>query len=136
MVIFLIHMSDIFIDDLELARPNYFLNAKTQSQGIQTGRIIARSESILKNEKPDLVMVTGDTNSGLGPAIASSKLGFKVAHGKAGCRSFDKSMAEEINRKLISHVTDLHFTPTIIARKICWEKAYLLLIFLDGTPNC
>ncbi len=129
------NMSDIFIDDLDLPRPNYFLNIKSQSQGIQTGRIIAKSESLLKNEKPDLVMVTGDTNSGLGSAIASSKLGFKVAHVEAGCRSFDKSMAEEINRTLISHVASIHFAPTDNCKKnLLREGISSSHIFLTGYP--
>ena len=129
------NMSDIFIKGLDLTRPDYFLNVKSGSQGIQTGRIIARSENILKNVKPDLVIVTGDTNSGLGAAIASSKLGFKVAHVEAGCRSFDKLMPEEINRTLISHVADLHFAPTDNCKKnLLREGISPSHIFLTGHP--
>ncbi|PWU79739.1 MAG: UDP-N-acetylglucosamine 2-epimerase (non-hydrolyzing) [Candidatus Nitrosopolaris wilkensis] len=129
------NMSDIFIHDLELTKPKYFLNAKSQSQGVQTARIIARSERILTIEKPDLVIVTGDTNSALGAAIASSKLGIKVAHVEAGCRSFDKSMAEEINRTLISHVADVHFAPTYNCKKnLLREGISSSQIFLTGHP--
>lgn len=129
------NMSDIFIERLDLPKPNHFLNVKSGSQGIQTARIIARSENILTNVKPHLVIVTGDTNSGLGAAIASSKLGLKIAHVEAGCRSFDKQMPEEINRTLISHVADLHFAPTHNCRNnLLREGISPSHIFLTGHP--
>jgi UDP-N-acetylglucosamine 2-epimerase (non-hydrolysing) len=129
------NMSDIFIESLDLPKPNHFLNVKSGSQGIQTARIIARSENILTNLKPHLVIVTGDTNSGLGAAIASSKLGLKIAHVEAGCRSFDKLMPEEINRTLISHVADLHFVPTSNCRSnLLREGIPSSHIFLTGHP--
>jgi UDP-N-acetylglucosamine 2-epimerase len=70
---------------IELARPNYFLGVKSGSQGIQTSRIVARSENIPKIVKPDLVLVTAGTNSGPGTAIASPKLGITAVHLEVGC---------------------------------------------------
>lgn len=129
------NMSEVFIEGLELPKPNFFLKVKSGSQGIQTGQIIAKSENILKMNRPDLVLVTGDTNSGLGAAIAASKLGLPVAHVEAGCRSFDKSMPEEINRTLISHVAHLHFAPTHNCKKnLLREGISPSRIFLTGHP--
>ena len=128
-------MSDIFLNELELPKPNYFLNVKSVSQGIQTGNIIAKSESILRRVRPDIVLVQGDTNSALGAAIASSKLGLSVGHIEAGCRSFDKTMPEEINRMLISDVASLHFAPTSTCIKnLLREGVISSQIFLTGHP--
>ena len=128
------NMSGVFIEELELNAPNYFLNVKSTSQGAQTGQIISKCESILKNEQPDLVIVTGDTNSGLGAAITSSKLGIKLAHVEAGCRSFDRTMTEEINRKLISHIADLHFAPTKNCQANLISEGISAGVFLSGHP--
>jgi UDP-N-acetylglucosamine 2-epimerase (non-hydrolysing) len=128
-------MSNIFVDELELPKPDYFLNVKPASQGVQTGEIIARCESIVKNEIPDIVLVQGDTNSALGAAIASSKLGLSIGHIEAGCRSFDKLMPEEINRVLISDVANLHFAPTYNCKKNLLREGIIpSQIFLTGHP--
>jgi UDP-N-acetylglucosamine 2-epimerase (non-hydrolysing) len=128
-------MSNIFVDELELPKPDYFLNIEPASQGVQTGEIIARCESILKNENPDILLVLGDTNSALGAAIASSKLGLSIGHIEAGCRSFDKLMPEEINRVLISDVANLHFAPTHNCKKNLLREGIIpSQIFLTGHP--
>lgn len=128
-------MSDVFIKELQLPKPDFFLNVKSGSQGAQTARVIARCESILKTEKPDITLIEGDTNSALGAAIASSKLGLSIGHVEAGCRSFDKTMAEEINRTLISDVTDLHFSPTdTCVANLIREGIDHSQIFLTGHP--
>jgi len=106
------NMSDVFIKELKLPKPNIFLNAGSGSQGYQTARIIARSERVLKKERPDIVLVEGDTNSALGAAVAASKLKIKVGHVKEGCRSFDKSMPKEINRIQIVNLASISFAPT------------------------
>jgi UDP-N-acetylglucosamine 2-epimerase (non-hydrolysing) len=118
--IFLIHtgqhydfnMFDVFLSNLELPKPDYFLNAGSTSQSIQIGRVISRCETVFRKVKPDGVLVLGDTNSALGAAISASKLSIPIGHVEAGCRSFDKSMPEEINRTLISHMASLNFAPT------------------------
>jgi len=106
------NMSDSFIKELEIPEPNIFLNVRSGLHGYQTARIITRSERALKKEKPNIVLVEGDTNSALGTAIAASKLKINVGHVEAGCRSFDKIMPEEINRILIADLASLHFAPT------------------------
>jgi UDP-N-acetylglucosamine 2-epimerase len=129
------NMSDIFIDELELPKPKHFLNVKSGSQGVQTGKIIGRCETILETEKPDIVLLNGDTNSGLGAAIASTKLRQPVAHVEAGCRSFDKFMPEEINRVLISDVADLNFAATEnCMRNLIREGIPSSRVFLTGHP--
>jgi UDP-N-acetylglucosamine 2-epimerase (non-hydrolysing) len=127
-------MSDIFVDELELPEPHYFLNVKPASQGAQTGEIIASCERILKNENPDILLVQGDTNSALGAAIAASKLGLSIGHVEAGCRSFDKLMPEEINRVLISDIANLHFAPTFNCKRNLLREGIVSQIFLTGHP--
>ncbi len=129
------NMSTIFLEELELPEPDYFLGVISKSQAIQTAKIIASCDKVLTFEKPDIVLVQGDTNSGLGAAIASVKLGISVGHIEAGCRSFDKQMPEEINRVLISHVATLHFAPTRYCRaNLLRERIAPCQIFLTGHP--
>lgn len=128
-------MSDIFFDELKLKKPDYFLNIKSSSQGVQTGRIIVECERVLKSEKPDIMLVLGDTNSALGAAIATSKLRSSIGHIEAGCRVYDKHMSEEINRVLISDVANLHFAPTPNCMKnLLREGISSTQIFLTGHP--
>ncbi len=102
-------MSDVFINELEISKPDYFLKVKTLSQGMQVGEIITSYDLILKSENPDIVFVQGDTNSELGGSIASAKLDILIGRVEAGCRSFDKHMQEEINRVLISDIANFKF---------------------------
>lgn len=128
-------MSGIFIDELEIKRPQYSLNVKAQTQGVQTANIIKKSEGILEREKPNMVLVEGDTNSALAVALAAAKLGTKIGHIEAGCRSFDKTMPEEINRVLISDLAFLHFSPTLnCSRNLLREGINHNQIFLTGHP--
>jgi UDP-N-acetylglucosamine 2-epimerase len=106
------NMSKIFLEELGLPEPHFFLKVKASSQGAQTARIIARCEKVFKKVKPDIVLVLGDTNSALGAALAATKLNIPVGHIEAGCRSFEKYMSEEINRVLIADLADLNFAPT------------------------
>jgi UDP-N-acetylglucosamine 2-epimerase (non-hydrolysing) len=105
-------MSDLFINELKISKPDYFLKVNTISQGRQIGEIIASCDQILESHSPDIVLVQGDTNSALGGSIASAKLDLPIGHVEAGCRSFDKHMPEEINRVLISDIATLNFAPT------------------------
>jgi UDP-N-acetylglucosamine 2-epimerase (non-hydrolysing) len=105
-------MNKVFYEQLEIPEPHYFLGVGSGSHGYQVGEIIKRAEEVIIREKPDMVVVYGDTNSALGGALAAVKAGFKVVHVEAGLRSFDMSMPEEVNRRVIDHVSSLLFTPT------------------------
>lgn len=105
-------MSDVFFQEMALPRPDYHLGVGSASHGRQTGEMIAGVEDVLLVEKPDAVLVYGDTNSTLAGALAAVKLHVPVAHVEAGMRSFDKTMPEEVNRVLTDHVSTLLLCPT------------------------
>lgn len=105
-------MSDVFINELKIPTPNYFLKANTISQGKQISEIISKSEDLLIEQKPDLVIVLGDTNSALAAALSAGKVGCPVGHIEAGCRSYVKSMPEEFNRVLLSDIAYQNYAPT------------------------
>lgn len=106
------NMSDIFFEQLQIAPPQHHLGIGGLTNGAMTGRLIEKIESVLLGERPELVLVYGDTDSTLAGALAAAKLRIPVAHVEAGLRSFDKSMPEEINRILTDHVSDVLFTPS------------------------
>lgn len=105
-------LSDIFFKQLGIPAPAYHLGIGSAPHGAQTGRMLEALEQVLSRERPERVLVYGDTNSTLAGALAAAKLNLPLAHVEAGLRSFKRSMPEEVNRVLTDHVSDLLFCPT------------------------
>lgn len=126
------NMSDIFFSEMEVPKPAFSLSIKANSHGAMTGRMLECVEEVLLQEKPDLVLVYGDTNSTLAGALAAAKLHIPVAHVEAGLRSFNTRMPEEINRVLTDHISEKLFAPTergrmnLIREGLASEKIFVV----------
>ncbi len=106
------NMSDIFFKEMQIPSPTHSLNIGGKSHGEMTGEMLIKMEALLLQEKPDIVLVYGDTNSTLAGALAASKLHIPVAHVEAGMRAFNKRIPEEVNRVLTDHITSHFFCTT------------------------
>jgi UDP-GlcNAc3NAcA epimerase len=109
------NMSEVFFREMYIPKPKYFLNINGLSHGAMTGQMLEKIEQVLENEKPQAVVVYGDTNSTLAGALAAKKMGIKLVHIEAGLRSFNMAMPEEINRILTDRIADLLLCPTQVA---------------------
>jgi UDP-GlcNAc3NAcA epimerase len=120
------NMSDIFFEQMNIPKPKYSLNISGLSHGAMTGRMIEGIENILLLEKPDLVLVYGDTNSTLAGTIAASKIDIPIAHVESGLRSFNFNMPEEVNRIVTDRLASILFCPT---------NSALINLTNEGYPN-
>jgi len=118
------NMSDIFFDEMQIPKPDYNLNINGLGHGAMTGQMLEKIEEVLLEEKPDWVMVYGDTNSTLAGALAASKLHMKIAHIEAGLRSFNMNMPEEVNRILTDRISNILFCPTDTAIQNLKNEGY------------
>jgi len=119
-------MSQAFFDDLEIPKPDFFLEAGSGSHAVQTAKIMMAFEEICSNERPYFVIVVGDVNSTLACSIVAKKLLIKVAHVEAGLRSFDLTMPEEINRIVTDSISDYFFVT---------EKSAIKNLLKEGKPK-
>jgi len=127
------NMDEVFFKQLKLPHPNFELEVGSGSHAEQTAKVLTGVEEILKQEKPDIILVEGDTNSVLASALAASKMHIKVGHVEAGLRSGDKQMPEEINRILTDHCSDYLFAPTEISKaNLIYESIDEKRIFITG----
>ncbi len=127
-------LNEIFFRDLGIRKPNYSLGIQSPSFGEQIGKIISETEKILILEKPDRLLILGDTNSGLS-AIAAKRLGIPVYHMEAGNRCYDDRVPEEINRRIIDHTSDILMPYTVRSKEnLVREGIKRERIFITGNP--
>ena len=127
-------LSQIFFDELGIRKPNYTLDVKADSPAKQIGNILSQCEDVMVKEKPDAVLVLGDTNSALSCYVAK-RLGIRVIHMEAGNRCFSDKVPEEINRRMIDHISDVNLCYTEHARRnLLKEGLHPSSIFVIGSP--
>lgn len=127
-------LNEIFFEDLELRKPDYFLNVAGSHLGETIGNVISKSFEILAQEKPDALLVLGDTNSVLS-TIAAKRLKIPIFHMEAGNRCFDQNVPEEINRKISDHISDINLTYTENSRRYLLSEGFRKdHVFVTGSP--
>lgn len=127
-------LNKVFFDDLELREPDYYLDSVGNNLGETIGNIISKSYEILEKEKPDALLLLGDTNSSLS-AIAAKRLKVPIFHMEAGNRCFDQNLPEEINRKIVDHISDINLPYTENSRRYLLAEGFRKEhIFVTGSP--
>src|SRR5271157_117132 len=111
------NMSEVFFREMGIPKPNYNLNVGSSTHAKQTADMMLKTEEVLLKEKPDCVILYGDTNSTLAGSVTAAKMQIPVIHIEAGLRSFNKAMPEEINRIVCDHTSTLLFSPTLTGIK-------------------
>ena len=127
-------LNEVFFSDLEVKKPSYFLGVDTSSLGATVGGILLETEKVLASEKPDAVLILGDTNSAISAYIAR-RMKIPVYHMEAGNRCFDRNVPEETNRKMVDHLADFNLVYTEHARRnLLAEGLHPRRIYLTGSP--
>ncbi|HJW20045.1 MAG TPA: UDP-N-acetylglucosamine 2-epimerase (non-hydrolyzing) [Candidatus Nitrosotalea sp.] len=127
-------LNSVFFDELEIRKPDYDLKIRTGKYGPEVSDIITKSEEVLQKEKPDILLILGDTNSGLA-AIPAAHHGIKIAHLESGMRSYDFRMPEEKNRIIIDHLSSLLLPYTTYSREnLIRENIHPSKIYVVGNP--
>lgn len=129
-------LNEIFFKELEIREPDYFLNAAGGNLGETIGSIISKSYDVIQNEAPDALLILGDTNSALS-AISAKRLKVPIFHMEAGNRCFDQNVPEEINRKIVDHISDINLPYTEHSRRYLISEGFRKEhIFVTGSPMC
>ncbi|MEH7106447.1 non-hydrolyzing UDP-N-acetylglucosamine 2-epimerase [Bacillus sp. JJ1764] len=127
-------LNQVFFEDLGIREPDYYLNSVGNSLGETMGNIISKSYTLLEKEKPDALLILGDTNSALS-AISAKRLKVPIFHMEAGNRCFDQNLPEEINRKIVDHISDVNLPYTEHARRYLISEGYRKEhIYVTGSP--
>jgi UDP-N-acetylglucosamine 2-epimerase (non-hydrolysing) len=127
-------LNQVFFEDLELRSPDFYLDSVGKNLGETIGNIIAKSYALLKKEKPDTLLILGDTNSALS-AISAKRLKIPIFHMEAGNRCFDQNLPEEINRKIVDHISDVNLPYTEHARRNLISEGFRKeYIYITGSP--
>src|SRR3989338_3437121 len=127
-------LSDIFFEELELRKPDYLLEVKSDTLGGQIANIIRQTEDVMIKEKPNAILILGDTNSGLS-TINARRLKIPIFHMEAGNRSFDWDVPEEVNRRIIDHISDYNLCYTKHAKNYLVNEGIVpQTVFVTGSP--
>ena len=127
-------LNEIFFRDFGLRKPDYFLEVKSPTIGGQIGNILSRSEDVIRKERPDALLVLGDTNSAL-CAIIAKRYRIPVFHMEAGNRCFDENVPEELNRRIVDHISDINLCYTDHARRYLLKEGFAPgRVFVTGSP--
>lgn len=127
-------LNEVFFEDFKLRKPDHFLNSVGKNLGETIGNIISKSYDLLEQEQPDAILILGDTNSALS-AISAKRLKIPIFHMEAGNRCFDENLPEEINRKIVDHISDVNLPYTEHARRyLSSEGVRKEFTFVTGSP--